>query len=255
MLPNKISNYFRTLDVKTITDKTASQAICQFGLERKLEVWKKPKKIFRDLKQLTRERDQLIIDRTVLKNQLHAEKTEAFPNDSSVKRIIKRIQLINKQEVEIKAEIAGIVKKDTELVKSINNITTIPGVGKLTAVIVLAETNGFELIRNKKQLVSYSGLDVKLKDSGTSVKGKPQITKRGNRHLRKAMHMPALSAMRHNKEHKTLFVRLVSKHGIKMKAAVAVQRKILELIYTLYKTNKTFDKDYIKNSKAILQNS
>lgn len=255
VLPNKISNYFRTLDVKTITDKTASQAICQFGLERKLEVWKKPKKIFRDLKQLTRERDQLIIDRTVLKNQLHAEKTEAFPNDSSVKRIIKRIQLINKQEVEIKAEIDGIVKKDTELVKSINNITTIPGVGKLTAVIVLAETNGFELIRNKKQLVSYSGLDVKLKDSGTSVKGKPQITKRGNRHLRKAMHMPALSAMRHNKEHKTLFVRLVSKHGIKMKAAVAVQRKILELIYTLYKTNKPFDKDYIKNSIAILQNS
>lgn len=244
VLPNKISNYFRTLAVKTITDKTASQAICRFGLERKLEVWQKPKRIFKDLKQLTRERDQLIADRTVLKNQLHAEKAEAFPNESSIKRVIKRIQLIEKQELEIKAEIAELVKKDIELVKKINTITTIPGVGKLTAVIVLAETNGFELIKSKKQLVSYSGLDVRLKDSGTSIKSKPKISKKGNRHLRKAMYMPALSAMRFNEHHKAVFVRLVSKHGIKMKAAVAVQRKILELIYTIYKTDKAFDKNY-----------
>lgn len=255
VLPNKISNYFRTLDVKTITDKTASQAICRFGLERKLDAWKKPKKIFKDLKQLTREREQLITDRTVLKNQLHAEKSEAFPNESSIKRVIKRIQLINKQELEINTEIAAIVKTDTELVKKINTITTIPGVGKLTAVIVLAETNGFELIKNKKQLVSYSGLDVRLKDSGTSVKSKPKISKKGNRHLRKAMHMPALSAMKFNDHHKAIFVRLVSKHGIKMKAAVAVQRKILELIYTIYKTDKAFDKNYVKTQNAEVQNS
>jgi transposase len=244
VLPNKISNYFRTLDVKTITDKTASQAICRFGLERKLEMWQKPKRIFRSLKQLTRERDQLIADRTVLKNQLHAERAEAFPNDSSIKRMTKRIQLNDKQELEIRAEITALVKTDAELGKKVGTITTIPGVGELTAVIVLAETNGFELIKSKKQLVSYSGLDVRLKDSGTSVKSKPRISKKGNRHLRKAMYMPALSAMRHNARQKAVFVRLVSKHGIKMKAAVAVQRKILELIYTLYKTGKAFDKDY-----------
>lgn len=244
ILPNKISNYFRTLDIKTITDKTASQAICRFGLERKLEVWQKPRKVFKDIKQLTRERDQLITDRTVLKNQLHAEKAEAFPNESSIKRITKRIQLINKQELEIRAEIAELIKKDTALVKKINTITTIPGVGKLTAAIVLAETNGFELIRNKKQLVSYAGLDVRLKESGTSVKGRPKISKKGNRHLRKAMYMPALAAMRLNEHHKAVFVRLVSKHGIKMKAAVAVQRKMLELIYIIYKTDKAFDPNY-----------
>jgi transposase len=254
VLPNKISNYFRTLDIKTITDKTASQAICRFGLERKLETWQKPKKIFKDLKQLTRERDQLIVDRTVLKNQLHAEKAEAFPNESSIKRVTKRIQLIDKQELEIRAEIAEYVKKDSELVKKINKITTIPGVGKLTAVIVLAETNGFELIRSKKQLVSYSGLDIKLKDSGTSVKGKPKISKKGNRHLRKAMYLPALAAMRFNEQHKAVFVRLVSKHGIKMKAAVAVQRKLLELIYVIYKTDKAFDQDHVnRNIKKQIQ--
>jgi len=79
----------------------------------------------------------------------------------------------------------------------------------LTAVTVLAETNGFELIRNKRQLTSYAGLDVKEKLSGTSVKGKPRISKKGNRHLQKAMYMPALSVIRREGRFKTLFVRLV----------------------------------------------
>lgn len=249
VLPNKISNFLRTLDVTTITDKTASQAIARFGLERKLEVWQKPKKIFRELKQLSRERDQLVAERTLLKNQLHAEQAEAFPHKSSISRLNKRIRLIDKQELEIRAEITVIIKQDEELVKKVKLITSIPGVGNLTAVIVLAETNGFELIRNKKQLVNYSGLDVRQKDSGTSVKGKPQISKRGNRFLRKAMHLPALSAIKHNEQHKAVFVRLVSRHGIKMKAAVAVQRKLLELIYVVWRTDTPFDKNYQLTNK------
>ena len=253
VLPNKISNYFRTLDVKTITDKTSSQAIARFGLERKLEVWKKPLKVFRDLKQLTRERDQLVAERTQLKNQLHAERAEAFPNESSIGRANERIQLLNKQEKEIKVEIAQIVKQDQSVAKKVEAITTIPGIGRLTAVIVLAETNGFELIRNKKQLVSYSGLDVQEKQSGTSVKGKSKISKKGNRHLRKAIHLPALAAIRSEERFKAIFVRLVSRHGIKMKAAVAVQRKLLELIYIIWKSDTAYDKDYLKtldSSKA-----
>ncbi len=104
----------------------------------------------------------------------------------------------------------------------------------LTAATVLAETNGFELIRNKRQLTSYAGLDVKEKQSGTSVKGKPRISKKGNKYLRKAMHLPALAAIRNDERFKAIFVRLVSKHGIKMKAAVAVQRKLLEMIFILF---------------------
>ena len=51
VLPNKISNYFRTLEVKTVTDKTASETIARFGLERKLDRWKRPKPIFKKLRQ------------------------------------------------------------------------------------------------------------------------------------------------------------------------------------------------------------
>ena len=249
VLPNKISNYIRTLELKTITDKSCSQAIAQFGLERKLETWSKPKRVYKELQQLTRERDQIVQERCIIKNQIHAEKVEASPNQKSLDRMQVRMRLLNTQEKEIKNDIAQIVNENPDLKKIIDRVTSIPGVGALTASIVLAETNGFELIRNKSQLVSYAGLDVKEKQSGTSIKGKPRISKKGNRNLRKAMHLPALTAVKWDESFKNTYARLVSKHGIKMKALVAIQRKLLELVYILFKNETIYDKEYgIKNS-------
>ena len=240
ILPNKISNYIRTLEVKTITDKSCSQAIAQFGLERKLDNWNRPNPVLKNLKQLTRERDQIVDERSAIKNQLHAEDTESEPNKSSIKRMNQRIKLLSKQEQEIKVEINQLIASDKELNRHVKQATTIPGIGILTASVIYAETNGFELIRNKKQLTSFAGLDVIEKQSGTSVKGKTHISKKGNRHLRKAMHLPALSDIKHDVRYKDLFVRLVGKHGVKMKAVTAVQRKLLELTYILHKNNTTY---------------
>lgn len=249
VLPNKISNYFRTLETKTITDKTASETIARFGLERNVDNWKPACPVYKKLRQLTRERDQLVQARTRAKNQLHAEKAEAEPNTTTLTRVKRQIALLDSQEKEIKAELAALVKQHTEVKKKVDLIASIPGVGALTAVSVLAETNGFEMIRNKKQLTSYAGLDVREKQSGTSVKGKPSISKRGNKHLRKVMHLPALAAIRHDERCKAIFARLVSRHGIKMKAAVAVQRKLLELIYTVFKTGKKYEKEYLQKTR------
>lgn len=249
VLPNKISNYMRTLELKTITDKSCSQAIAQFGLERKLDNWVRPNDVYKELQQLTRERDQIVQERSIIKNQMHAENSEAGPNEKSLARMRSRIKYLNSQEKEIKEDIAVIVNKNPDLHQIINRITTIPGVGALTAVIVLAETNGFELIRNKSQLASYAGLDVREKQSGTSVKGKTRISKKGNRNLRKSMHLPSLTAVKWDENFKEIYARLVSKHGIKMKALVAIQRKLLELIYVLFKNETNYDKQYvIKNS-------
>lgn len=246
VLPNKISNYSRTLEVKTVTDKTASEAIARFGLERKLDDWRPPKGIFKKIRQLTRERDQLIAERTMVKNQLHAEQAEAEPLKTSISRIKKKIAFLDKQEQEINTELVALTKGDESVKKTLALLRSLPGVGLLTAATVLGETNGFELIRNKRQLASYAGLDVREKQSGTSVKGKPRISKKGNKYLRKALHLPALAAIRHDERFKAVFARLVAKHGIKMKAAVAVQRKLLEMMYILYKTNQPYDKEYLK---------
>lgn len=250
VLPNKISNYMRTLDTKTITDKTSAEAIMMFGLQRKLTSWTRPLPVYKKLRQLTRERDQLIEVRTMSKNQLHAEQSEAEPNASSLSRTKKHITFLDNQIKEIVSSIKELINADQELKRRVDQACTIPGIGVLTAATVLAETNCFNLINNKKQLSSYAGLDVKEKQSGTSVKGKAKISKRGNRYLRKCLHMPALSAIRSDERLKSVFARLVSKHGIKMKAAVAVQRKLLEMIYVLYKKNENFDKAYFKKLES-----
>jgi transposase len=246
VLPNKISNYIKTLEIKTITDKTASEAIARFGLERKLDLWQKPRDIFKKLRQITRERGQIVEERTAIKNQLHAEQVEAEPNKSSVKRIQDRIKLLNKQEIEIRSEINTLIKEDKEITSLVLLICSLPGIGVLTAAIVLAETNGFELIRNKRQLTSYAGFDVIEKKSGISVKGKTRISKRGNKYLRKAMHLPALAAIRHDERFKAIFVRLFATHGIKMKAAVAIQRKLLEMTFTIFKSQRKYEKNYLQ---------
>jgi transposase len=190
VLPNKISNYVRTLETKTITDKTSAEAITLFGLEKKIDKWSRPKGIFKKLRQLTREREQLVAERTMLKNQMHAESSEAEPSKKSMARMKKRIVLLDTQEKEIMLEVKQLIQSDNEMKQLVALICTLPGVGVLTAAIVLAETNGFDLIRNKRQLTSYAGLDVIEKQSGTSVKGKPRISKKGNRYLRKALHLP-----------------------------------------------------------------
>ena len=115
VLPNKISNYFRTLDVKTVTDKTASEAIALFGLERKLNSWNPPDPVYKQMRQLARERDQIVQSRTVAKNQLHAEQTEEAPLKSNVNRLKKQIFLFDKQIAEVVSEINGLIKSNEKI--------------------------------------------------------------------------------------------------------------------------------------------
>lgn len=254
VLPNKMSNYMRTLDTNTVTDKMSAQAIAQFGLERTLSLWHRPKETYRRMRQLTREREQLVAECTVLKNFLHAEQAEAIPDRQSIARINKRLALANKQQADIMKSIEALIKVDEEVKEQVETITTIPGVGTLTAARILAETNGFDLISSRRQLASYAGFDVKEKQSGTSVKGIPKISKKGNKHLRKAMHLPALSTIKHDERYKAIYIRQVSKHGIKMKAAVSIQRKVLELAFTLCKTKTKYDKNYLKQGDVVDEN-
>src|ERR1041385_5971930 len=72
LLPNKAKAFIRTLSVKTINDKVSAQMLAQFGLEKKLEPWQPPAPVYNELRQLTRERDQLKQEQSQIKNQLHA---------------------------------------------------------------------------------------------------------------------------------------------------------------------------------------
>jgi len=249
LVPRRVSNFTKSLEIKTITDDISALAIAHFGLLKKLELWKKPDQINRYLRDLTREREQLMQERSSVKNMLHAEQAGAWGNPNAIARMKSHIAFLDKQIKEIEHEIDKAVDNNKPLKEKLKVIQSIKGVGLITAVTIVSETDGFSLILNSRQLVSYAGLDVIQKQSGTSVRGKPRISHRGNRHIRKALHFPALTAIRHDLVMRGHFSRLVSRHGIKMKAAVAVQRKILVLVYTLWKTNNPYDPNYEANKQ------
>ena len=137
-----------------------------------------------------------------------------------------------------------LVAKDKQLQQRIEHICKIKGVAFVTVLAIIAETNGFELVKHKSQLVSYAGYDVVERESGSSIKGKTKISKQGNRHIRHALHFPAISVVKYHQEFKSLYERIFDRTKIKMKGYVAVQRKLLVLIYTLYKKNKAYDPKY-----------
>ena len=209
------------------------------GLERKLRSWKPFSPNFLKLKQLTRERDDIICERTSVSNQLHACMYQAKSNGAAIRRAQQRIDLLNQHIDEIEKEIETLVKSDKSLEKRLSNVLSIPGVGLLTAVTVVAETNGFESITCIKQLTSFAGLDVKIAESG-KWKGKSKISKQGNRYIRKVLMFPAFSFIKKYDKAKKYYERLSEKKGVKMIAAVAVQRKLLGLIYTLWKKQEMF---------------
>ncbi len=110
------------------------------------------------------------------------------------------------------------------------------------------------MIKNKAQLVSYAGYDVVENQSGTSINGKTKISKRGNSFIRRALHFPALTTIKYNPSLKELYDRVLEKTRIKMKAAVAVQRKLLVLVYTLYRKDECFDPQGLTTNKNNLPN-
>ena len=134
---------------------------------------------------------------------------------------------------------------DTAFYDKINRLQTIPGVSFITIICILAETNAFALVSNAKQLVSYAGLDIQFNQSGNKL-GKTKISKKGNSFIRNALYMPALCSSRYNPAMKEFYLRLVEKKPAKKIAVTAVARKLLILIYTLWKNESEFEFNYKK---------
>jgi len=242
--PKRAKDFSKTLKVKKITDKIASQYLAIMGLEKKLDLWSPPHREYAELKHLTREKEQIQNQITMLKNFMEAEKSAYLIHEESLKRFDQTLNLLKKQKAEILKQLKGLISENKELKDRVEKVTSIPGVGVLTAATIIGETNGFSQVRNKRQLVSYAGYDVMNQESGTSVLTKARISKRGNKHIRKAMHMPALTSIKHTDSSEATFIRITSKTGIKMKGVVAVQRKLLVLIYTLWKNEAIYDPNY-----------
>lgn len=243
VLPNKAKKFGESLDFKSKTDKIDSKMLGQMGVERRLRIWKLSSKRLRTIRTLTRERQQLVKEQSVIKNRIHAEGHKASPFKKTLTRMNNRLNYISNQIKSVENDIKKEVSKDKALESKINKIMTAPGLGFITVITVIAETKGFADITSIKQLTSYAGYDVRIRESG-KWQGKSRISKKGNSNIRAILYMPTISSITHNKVNKQFYER-VSKHKANgLIAITALQRKNLALIYTLWKNDTEFVEDY-----------
>lgn len=245
ILPNKTWAYAKSLDYKSKNDKVDAKKLAQMSLERELPQWIPPSDNMLTIKRLCRERAELVDEKIAFSNRLHAKKHAHAPLKSSLKRAQGAIKFLEKQIKEIEQAIEAAVSVDPQIKQKMDKVCSIKGVAIITAATVVSEANGFALFKNKAQLVSYAGYDVVENQSGSSLESPTKISKKGNHRIRKALYFSALSAAKHIPELKLLYDRVFDRTKIKMKAYVAIQRKLLVLIYTLYKNNTEFQDGFL----------
>ena len=243
-LPNKVKAFAKSLNVKSKTDPVDVKVLGRLGLERNLEQWHPISQDLRTLRQLTRYKSQLQELKTATSNRLHAQLASYKPNKKVVKGLRKLVRQLEKQIADTDDNIKDTIALDPVLQERVDKICLIKGVKVATVAVIIAETGGFELFRSRSQLISFAGYDIVQRESGTSVKGKTRISKKGNRYIRKALFFPAMTAARFEPVFHNLYQRVLDRTKIGKKANVAVQRKLLVLIYTLFKKNEAYDRDF-----------
>jgi len=244
LLPNKAKKWLESEGLKSKNDKIDAQGLSKMGAEKALELRQPMGEYFYELRAMTRQHQSLQEFKTAVNNQLHAEERGMYQNKLIIKQLKQQIKFIEKQLADTQAAIEARVASDKKVAGKVENISRIKGLAILTVAVVLAETNGFALFKNIPQLVSYSGYDVIENQSGDHT-GKTKISKKGNSRIRRSLFMPAFNMIKFNqKPFIGLYKRTFEKHGLKMKSYVAVQKKLLVLIYTLWKNNSAYDIDY-----------
>lgn len=246
--------YLRSLPWSSKTDGLDALGLSWMGLERKLTIWEPISTEYQYLRDLTRERAELLKMRTATKNRIHAKNASHNYIKTTQQRQKSLTEVIDLQIKAIEKEITKVVNSDVKVQRQVKIATSIPSIGVVSAVTVLAETDGFAHTKSIKQIASYAGYDVKLNDSG-NVTGRSRISKEGNAHIRRVLHMPSLTAGGDGNIYHDLRTRIEDKKGKYLIASVAVQRKLLALMYTLCKKDVLYDNGYRINKQMMLKNN
>jgi transposase len=243
-LANKIKYFAKSLNLKTKTDKVDAAIIAEIGIERELVAWIPMASKYKELRDLCRELLSLKKEKSRAMCQLHAM-TYSHEKTPSILRLKESQIEFYKQSINtIELDIKRAVAADSELKKRVEKIEKVKGLGLITIIVVLCETNGFLLFRNIRQVVCYAGLDVVMKESGKFI-GKTRISKKGNARIRQCLFMPALSATLCNDKIKDLYERINERNPeVKKKGVVAGMRKLLILIFVLWSKNEDYNPDH-----------
>ena len=243
VLPNRIKHFARSFNQFSKTDLIDAAIIARYGSTQLPDAWQPSSPTIRHLRELTRERQDVIKMRTQTTNRLSAMRASAKPQASIIERLELQILFFNQQIQDIEAEMEHLRGQDPLLAQQLKYLTSIPYVGKTTAYTIIAETAGFTLFENRNQLIKYAGLDIVERQSGSSIKGKSKVSKRGNSQLRAALYMPAVGVINKPSAFQDTYQRCLQRHKCKSKALMAVQRQLLLVAFGLHQSQQLYDPD------------
>lgn len=230
--------------IRTKTDKKDASMIREYGETEHPALWQPDEPNITKLKQLNAAIELLDKGITASNNQLKAFK-EMPDTDSQLLKVLEKVIKNNMKAKEL-------LEKEMEKVSvehykaSYKALQTIPGIGPKSSAIIIAITGNFEKFSSYKQLIAYVGLNPRIFESGTSVKGKGHICKMGTSRLRKLLYLCAWSAKKHNVYCKETYERLKAKSKPERVIKVAIACKLLRQAFAVGKNQTTFKINYLK---------
>jgi len=192
--PARIKGYGQGEFKRTKTDKADAAMIARFCEKHSPLVWTPPEPEEANLKEL--ERHLFCIKKMMVEERNRLEAGAMAP--LVVAAIHRHIEFLDTQKHEMETAIRKLIKETAHMAAAKKLIVSIKGIGETTAAVFLGEVGSIAKFQHVRQLDAFAGLDVTERLSGTSVHGKPHISKAGSKRLRTALYMPALSAMRFN---------------------------------------------------------
>jgi transposase len=239
--PRSVRHFGEAMMRRSKNDPLDAKLLAEYARRMPFQPWQPPSRTERQVCALARAIYQLTEMNVMHKNRLHAAAaTETTPG--IVVRELKR-SLDNQQRSiqRLRREAVKLIGSDDQLQKRWQLLLTVPGIAETSALQLLGELVLVSADFSVRQLVAYAGLDPRQYTSGKSVEKKIRISKVGNRHLRRALYMPVLVAVRHDPQFRAYYQHLLAKGKLKMVALVATMRKLLHGIYGIFQSLEPFD--------------
>jgi transposase len=242
--PARLKAFGQATLTRTKTDQTDAALLADFCRRQQPAAWTPPDPVRRELRALVRRRESLQHLRQQEANRL----SSGEDSPTVLESLETLLTAITEQLAAIDKAIAQQVKSDPELKRQHDLLDSITGIGPKTAAALLGEID-FGIYPSARQVAAQAGLTPRQRQSGTSVRGKPRLSKQGSSQLRRILYFPAIVAMRHNPIIRAFAQRLLDRGKPKMSVVCAVMRKLLHLCYGVLKTGLAFDPDYQPNHK------
>jgi transposase len=239
--PRAVRHFAQALMQRSKTDPLDARVLLEFAARMPFQPWPPPSTTALHLCALARRLEAITELCAAEKNRLHAARSaQALPTvirqdlEGSIAFHQRALGRLTRQALKL-------IASDALLSERYAQLDSIPGIACASAIRLLAELVMLSPDRDVRQWVAYAGLDPRAYTSGSSVHRPTRISKAGNRHVRAALYMPALVAVRHDPHLRAYYQHLLAQGKLKMQALVAVMRKILHAIYGMFKHHQRYD--------------